>query len=175
MGTNLIHQSYRTTSSKCYTCKIARLMANLAIFSTLWSFSQFFQKYATFSLFFDNPSRSVFLLRFMSRSQTKILFFFIFIPLFSWVVVKIAILPNLAPLLTPHAWPLSTLWRFYYKYPSWLQLAPKSRFKKWLSLISGFFKVGGWFIHFWPFGVKKTPLVGSDLAPNTFKTHNDSI
>ena len=150
-----------------------------------WPIWQFFLLYGHFPIFsksmplshffFDNPSRSVFLLRFMSRSQTKILFFFIFIPLFSWVVVKIAILPNLAPLLTPHAWPLSTLWWFYYKYPSWLQLAPKSRFKKWFSLISGFFKVGGWFIHFWPFGVKKTPLVGSDLAPNTFKTHNDSI
>ena len=84
MGANLVHQSYNTTSSKCYSCKIARLMANLAIFSTLWSFSQFFQKYATFSLFFDNPSRSVFLLRFMSRSQTKILFFsFLFLYFFN--------------------------------------------------------------------------------------------
>ena len=159
MGANLVHQSYRMTSSKCYTCKIARLMANLTIFSTLWSFSQFFQKYATFSLFFDNPSRSVFFLRFMSKSQTKF-FFFIFIPLFSWVVVKITILPNLAPLLTPCAWLFPTLEWFYYNNPSWVQRAQKKRFKKWFSLILRFFKVGWWFFHFWPFGGKKTPFGG---------------
>ena len=76
IGTHFFHPCFRMTSRKWYSCKIARLMASLAIFCTFWSFFPIFSKSMRLSHFFwYNPLHSVFLPMFMSINPKKNRFF----------------------------------------------------------------------------------------------------
>ena len=159
MGANLVHQSYRMTSSKCYTCKIARLMANLAIFSTLWSFSQFFQKYATFSLFLIIHHVQYFCLGSCQEVRQKFFFFhfysFIFMgggqnhhfAQFGPIADPLCVTP-------PHPWVILL------QQPQLSPTSPKKALQKVIFFNFAIFQ--SWFFHFWPFGGKKTPLGGAN-------------